>query len=118
MATGPEPTLISDKMVDAAVESIRNSDAPGISAAVRDALTAALAQSDLAQLRYERQLLGAARRLLDQLDDQPLSAPMRKAAADLAQRIVDEIGHSVTDEPALGPSYRDKLARIRAILDE
>lgn len=35
-------------------------------------------------------------------------------AEDIAQRIVDEIGHPVTDEPALGPSYRAEIDRLRA----
>lgn len=38
----------------------------------------------------------------------------RDDAADLAQRIVDEIGHSVTEEPALGPSFRVEIAELKA----
>lgn len=73
------------------------------------------------QLRYERRLLGVARMVLDrqaeypnlhQVDRERLAAE----AAEIAQRIVDEIGHSVTDEPALGPHYREQIAALRAEL--
>jgi len=38
----------------------------------------------------------------------------RAEAEDLAQRIVDEIGHPATDEPALGPTYREQIAALQA----
>ena len=73
------------------------------------------------QLRYERRLLGMARRVLD------LAAEgghhgydedyIRNQARDIAQRIVDEIGHPATDEPALGPSFREQLAAADAERD-
>lgn len=90
-----------------------------IAAAIRQ-LGHTAAHAEAEQLRYERRLLGVARRTLDLV---AAGGPdrwdeMRNEAEDVAQRIVDEIGHPVTDEPALGPSYRDKLARIRAILEE
>jgi hypothetical protein len=76
------------------------------------------AQRERDELRYERRLLGMARRVLD------LAAEgghlgydvdyIRNQAADVAQRIVDEIGHPATDEPALGPSFREQLAAARA----
>lgn len=66
------------------------------------------------QLRYERHLLGVARMTLDLV---AAGGPerwdeVRRQAEDVAQRIVDEIGHPVTDEPALGPSMRDRLATL------
>lgn len=74
----------------------------------------ALAEAE--QLRYERRLLGFARRVLDLVaggDEQGYDAAyIRTQAEDLAQRIVDEIGHPVTDEPALGPSYRERVALL------
>lgn len=60
------------------------------------------------RLRYERRLLGMARRTLDLVaaGDMPRWAAMRAEAEDVAQRIVDEIGHPVTDEEAIGPGLR------------
>ena len=43
---------------------------------------------------------------------------MRAQAERIAQRIVDEIGHPVTDEPALGPEYREQIATLTAELAE
>ena len=73
------------------------------------ALTRAAEERD--QLAYERRLLGTARVTLDLV---AAGGPerwdeARKGAEDIAQRIVDEIGHPVTDEPALGPTYRAQL---------
>lgn len=77
--------------------------------------------AEIEQLRYERRLLGFARMVLDRVafgnradwfDSERISAE----AEDIAQRIVDEIGHPVTDEPALGPSYRQEIERLRAAL--
>lgn len=66
------------------------------------------------QLTYERQLLGACRLHLDQIADPEgrYTADAVRGAADLAQRIVDEIGLPVTDEPVLGPSFREQLADL------
>jgi hypothetical protein len=77
-------------------------------------------EAEVRQLRYERQLLGHARRLLDEVAESGGRAPsamfgLRERAADIAQRIVDEIGHPVTDEPALGPGMRDQLARLNLL---
>ncbi len=69
--------------------------------AVRDEEMTALRQ-EIEQLRYERRLLGAARMTLDLVaaGDSSRWEQARREAEDLAQRIVDEIGHPVTDEPA------------------
>lgn len=80
--------------------------------AERDALAA-----QVEQLRYERQILGAARRLLDEIAVAGIGT-LRVQADVLAQRIVDEIGHPVTDEPALGPEYREQIAALTAELAE
>lgn len=77
------------------------------------------AYAEREQLRYERRLLGAARLTLDLVaaGDQSRWPQARREAEDLAQRIVDEIGHPVTDEDALGPTYREQLARAEAARD-
>lgn len=74
------------------------------------------AETERDQLRYEHRLLAAARMTLDLVAgaDAPRWDEIRDAAEDVAQRIVDEIGHSVTDEPALGPSFREEIERLRA----
>lgn len=68
------------------------------------------------QLLYERRLLGFARRTLDLVVAGPQASNdwdrARREAADIAQRIVDEIGHPVTDEDALGPSFREQIAKL------
>jgi hypothetical protein len=75
--------------------------------------------AELEQMRYERRLLGFSRRLLDECAEHPgLGSTIRRDAADLAQRIVDEIGHPVTDEDALGPDLRAENARVAAELEE
>lgn len=71
------------------------------------------------QLRYERHLLGIARMTLDLV---AAAGPerwdeIRASAEDVAQRIVDEIGHPVTDEPALGPNFRHQIERLKAALN-
>jgi hypothetical protein len=59
-------------------------------------------------------LLAISRMVFDRIaEGEPLG---RDDAADLAQRIVDEIGHSVTDEPALGPSFRAEIEQLKATL--
>lgn len=72
----------------------------------------------LEEARYERRLLGMARRVLDLVADGERhgydAGYIRHQAADVAQRIVDEIGHPVTDEPALGPSLRAEVDRLTA----
>jgi hypothetical protein len=80
-------------------------------------------QRERDQLQYERRLLGFARLVLDraaEYDDlNPVDRERLPAeAADIAQRIVDEIGHPVTDEPALGPSYREQIAALTAERDQ
>lgn len=74
---------------------------------------------ELAQLRYERRLLGACRRHLDEIADPEgrYTADAIRTAGDLAQRIVDEIGHPVTDEPALGPEFRERIAELERDLE-
>lgn len=77
------------------------------------------------QLLYERRLLGFARRTLDAVadpDKRYTSDPVVHErligeAADVAQRIVDEIGHPATDEDAAGPSLRAEVARLQAVVD-
>jgi hypothetical protein len=73
------------------------------------------AKAEIEQLRYERRLLGAARMVLDLVaaGGPAREEQARREAEDLSQRIVDEIGHPVTDEPALGPSYRVELAEAK-----
>lgn len=82
--------------------------------AERDALKAANEQ-----LRYERRLLGWARMTLDLVaaGDHTRWEQARREAKDIAQRIVDEIGHPVTDEPALGPSFRAAIDRTREAME-
>lgn len=79
------------------------------------------AEAERDQLRYERQLLFAARMVLDQVAfgsraDWFNSEQISAGAEDVAQRIVDEIGHSVTDEPALGPTFRVEIDRLKATI--
>ena len=63
----------------------------------------------------QRRLLSISRMVFDRhAEGDTLS---RDDAADLAQRIVDEIGHSVTEEPARGPSFRVEIAELKATLD-
>ncbi|HEY9369925.1 hypothetical protein [Streptomyces sp.] len=78
-------------------------------------VVAAVRDEEMEQLRYERRLLGAARMVLDLVaaGDSSRWDQVRQGAEDVAQRIVDEIGHPVTDEPALGPGYRAVIARVR-----
>lgn len=87
---------------------------------VVDAIVPLLADRDakIARLSYERRLLGWARMTLDLVaaDDPDRWAQARREAADLAQRIVDEIGHPVTDEPALGPSLRAERDQAEATI--
>jgi hypothetical protein len=61
-------------------------------------------------------LLGHARRALDKAADREngCTPEARVAAADMAQRITDEIGHPATDEPALGPDLREENQRLAA----
>lgn len=77
------------------------------------------AYAEREQLRYERRLLGAARLTLDLVaaGDHSRWPQARREAQDLAQRLVDEIGHPVTDEDALGPTYREQLAHAEAARD-
>jgi hypothetical protein len=80
-------------------------------------LTKYVRDDEMEQLRYERRLLGAARMVLDLMaaGEPERQEQARQEAGDIAQRIVDEIGHPVTDEPALGPSYRAAIERVRAL---
>src|SRR3954468_10950177 len=58
----------------------------------------------------QRRLLAISRMVFDGIaEGRPFT---RDEAADLAQRIVDETGHSVPDEPALGPSFRVEIKRL------
>jgi hypothetical protein len=60
----------------------------------------------------QRRLLAISRMAFDGIaEGRPFT---RDEAADLAQRIVDETGHSVTDEPALGPSFRAEIDQLNA----
>lgn len=79
----------------------------------------AVRDDELQQLRYERRLLGAARMVLDLVaaGDPSRWEHARQGAADVAQRIVDEIGHPVTDEPALGPELRERVERAEVELE-
>ncbi len=62
----------------------------------------------------QRRLLAISRMVFDGIaEGHPFT---RDEAADLAQRIVDEIGHSVTDEPALGPSFRVEIERLQDLI--
>lgn len=79
------------------------------------------ARAEAEQLRYERRLLGFARRTLDLVVAGPQASDdwdrARREAADIAQRIVDEIGHPATDEDALGPSFRRQIDAIRPVVE-
>lgn len=79
----------------------------------------AVRDEELEQLRYERRLLGAARMVLDLVaaGDSSRWVQARREAEDLAQRIVDEIGHPATDEPALGPAWRERAEKAEEALD-
>lgn len=62
----------------------------------------------------QRRLLSISRMVFDHIAaGRPIT---RDEAADLAQRIVDEIGHSVTDEPALGPNFRVEIDQLNATI--
>lgn len=67
-------------------------------------------------LRYERRLLGVARMTLDLVAAGDVSRweHLRPEAERVAQMIVDEIGHPVTDEPALGPPIRELIDQWRS----
>lgn len=70
------------------------------------------------QLAYERRILGRARRLFDQVaEDKSVDRSLRDGAARIANAIVDEIGHPVTDEPALGQSHPEQLVDVREWLE-
>ncbi|MFD9947694.1 hypothetical protein ACFWYW_46490 [Nonomuraea sp. NPDC059023] len=77
------------------------------------------AEATAEQLQYERRLLGTARMVLDLVaaGDPSRWDQARKEAESLAQRIVDEIGHPVTDEPALSPGYRTQLDQSEARIE-
>lgn len=57
--------------------------------------------------------LAATRAVLDALAQDGRLVPADEYAA-LTRRIVDEIGHPVTDEPALGPGLREQIAGLTA----
>lgn len=64
----------------------------------------------------QRRLLSISRMVFDHIaEGRPVLT--REEAADLAQRIVDEIGHSVTEEPALGPTFRVEIDQLKATID-
>lgn len=77
------------------------------------------------QLVYERRLLGYCRRTLDAVADPEeryTSDPVVRdrlvgEAADMAQRIVDEIGHPATDEDPLGPGFRVEIAHLQVLIE-
>lgn len=79
----------------------------------------AVRDEELEQLRYERRLLGAARMVLDLVaaGDSSRWVQARGEAEALAQRIVDEVGHPATDEPALGPEWRERAESAEEALD-
>ncbi len=68
--------------------------------------------------REERQsweeLLRACGGLLDNLAANALSVNLRRTAGDLAQRIVDEVGHPATGQRALGPDLRAQVRQLTA----
>jgi hypothetical protein len=85
--------------------------------AVPDAMGAyAELLAEVEQLRYERRLLGSARMTLDLVASGPPDRweYARREAEDIAQRIVDEIGHPVTSEDALGPDMRQQITTLTA----
>jgi hypothetical protein len=101
-----------------AIETIRANRDHNLNAArdLRRMLDAARAEAE--QLRYERRLLGSARMTLDLI---AAGTPdrwdgLRAEAERTAQAIVDEIGHPVTDEPALGPTLREENDHLKAKL--
>ena len=82
---------------------------------MREALTEARAEVE--QLTNLTRLLGPARRVLDRCAEDA-SSDARAEAATMAQRIVDWIGHSVTDEPARAADLRAEAERLRGLLRE
>jgi hypothetical protein len=78
-----------------------------------EALTAARAEVE--QLTNLTRLLGPARRVLDRCAEDA-SSDARAEAATMAQRIVDWIGHTVTDEPARAADLRAEVERLRRLL--
>lgn len=67
-------------------------------------------RNEFRELADAARLLGPARRVLDRVAEGEVT---RAECADMAQRIVDLIGHPVTDEP---PHALVELERLRAIV--
>lgn len=77
-------------------------DCDAIMAIINERLRDALAENaELRPLADAARLLGPARRLLDEVADQDdtFDAELDRRCGEMAQRIVDLIGHPVTDEP-------------------
>jgi hypothetical protein len=73
------------------------------------------ARAEVEQLTNLTRLLGPARRVLDRCAEDA-SSEARAEAAVMAQRIVDWIGHSVTDEPARAADLAAEVERLRGLL--
>lgn len=125
---------ITDEIVAAATDAynratIRDASPYGLRAAINrvapmigeyERSLAENAKEERDQIRYERRLLAVARMTLDLV---AAGGPerwdqARREAEQVSQWIVDEIGHLATDEPALGPHYREQLAQAIAERDE
>lgn len=110
---------VTDRAVMRTIDVVPDTE-PDLHDSDPEALTREQLLELVRRLRYERRLLGVARMTLDLVNacgDDRLPAA-RVEAGEIAQRIVDEIGHPVTDEPALGPHYRDTLADILGRADD
>lgn len=70
-------------------------------------------------LTYERRLLGRARLIMDLIaaGTRDRWDSLRAEAGRMAQAIVDEIGHPVSDEPALAETLREENERLRDEVD-
>jgi hypothetical protein len=77
----------------------------------------AAARAEVERLTDLTRLLGPARRVLDRCAEDA-SSDARAEAAVMAQRIVDWIGHSVTDEPARAADLAGEVERLRGLLRE
>lgn len=126
------PTQLAAQLVDAVHAAGRDDQGDALADLAEERLTTMArrawraeealnaARAEVEQLRYERRLLGVARMTLDLVaaGDPTRWDHARAQAEDVAQRIVDEIGHPVTDEPALGPELRAQLADANERADQ
>jgi hypothetical protein len=117
---GGEPALLGGRMTPE--PTLTDEELLGYEAALVPPRLIAALRASQAEVERLRRLCGVARMTMDALAVMPTplhsEAAIREEAGRVAQRIVDEVGHSVTDEPALGPELRDENARLLAELDQ